>query len=460
MTYGRVFVPEIQELIQKRDFKALREAMVELLPADVADALALLNPDERAVVFRVVPASLAADIFEYLEIDEQETLLRSLGQTQVTAILNEMAPDDRTALLEELPGTVTRQLINLLTPEERRIATMLLGYREDSIGRLMTPDYVAIREEWTVGQVLDHLRRYGRDSETINILYVVDARGTLLDDIRLREVILAPPDKKVADLMDRNFTTLNVNDDQEIAVEAFNHYDRVALPVVDTRGILVGIITVDDVMDVAAEEATEDIHKLGGLQALDEPYLDTGLLAMVRKRAVWLCVLFLGEMLTVNALSHFAIHIEKAVILTLFIPLITSSGGNSGSQATTLIIRAMALGEVGIGDWWRIIRREVLSGLCLGGVLGSLGFLRILLGSQISGQYGPHALLVGLTIAMALTGVVLWGTLSGSMLPILLRRIGLDPAVSSAPLVATMVDVVGISIYFGCAIFILRGTLL
>ncbi len=460
MVYGRAFVPEIQELIARRDFKSLREAMVELLPADLADALSFLNPEARAIVFRVLPAALAADIFEYMEIDEQESLLRSLGHTEVAGILNEMAPDDRTALLEELPGTVTRQLISLLTPEERRVATMLLGYREESIGRRMTPDYVNIREEWSVAEVIEHLRRFGRDSETMNILYVVDAQGKLLDDIRLREVILSPAGKRVAELMDRNFTALNVNDDQEVAVETFHHYDRVALPVVDTRGILVGIVTVDDVLDVAAEETTEDIHKLGGMQALDDPYLDTGFLSVVRKRAVWLCVLFLGEMLTVSALARFEVHIQKAVVLTLFIPLIISSGGNSGSQATTLIIRALALGEVGIGDWWRIMRREVLAGLCLGALLGGLGFLRVALGARFLHQYGPHALLVALTVAIALIGVVLWGTLSGSMLPLLLRRIGLDPAVSSAPLVATQVDVTGLTIYFGIAILLLGKHLL
>ena len=237
--YGRAFVPEIQEFIRNRDFKALREAMVELLPADLADALSFLNPEERAVVFRMLPTALAADIFEYLEIDEQEALLRSLGQAEAAAILNEMAPDDRTALLEELPGTVTRKLISLLTPEERRVATMLLGYPEGSIGRRMTPDYVSIREEWTVAQVIEQLRRFGRDSETMNILYVVDVQGKLLDDIRLREVILAPADRRVTELMDNTFAALNVNDDQEVAVERIKHYDRVALPVVDSRGILV-----------------------------------------------------------------------------------------------------------------------------------------------------------------------------------------------------------------------------
>ena len=459
MSYGRVFAPDIQELIEKRDFKALREAMVEFMPPDVADALSYLKPEDRAVVFRVLPAELAAKIFEYLDLEEQEALLRSLGQAEVANILNEMAPDDRTALLEELPGNLTRQLVALLTPEERRVATQLLGYREDSIGRRMTPDFISIREDWTLAAVIDHLRRYGRDSETMNILYVVDAEGRLLDDIRLREVVLAPADRRVTDLMDRNFVALNVNDDQEIAVEAFKHYDRVALPVVDGRGILVGIVTVDDVLDVAVEEVTEDIQKLGGVQALEEPYLSAQFFDLVRKRAVWLCVLFLGELLTATAMGYFKTEIEKAVVLALFVPLIISSGGNSGSQAATLVIRALSLGEIGLRDWWRVMRREVLAGLCLGGILGAIGFVRVALGALLFHQYQPHALLVAVTVAFALVGVVLWGTLSGSMLPIVLKKLGLDPAVSSAPFVATLVDVTGLTIYFGCATILLSGHL-
>jgi magnesium transporter len=460
MSYGRVFAPDIQELIEKRDFKALREAMVEFMPPDVADALSYLKPEDRAVVFRVLPAQLAADIFEYLELEEQEALLRGLGQAEVANILNEMAPDDRTALLEELPGNLTRQLVAQLTPEERRIATQLLGYREQSIGRRMTPDFISIREDWSIAEVIDHMRRVGRDSETMNILYVVDAQGHLLDDIRLREVVLAPPDKRVSDLMDRSFVALNVNDDQEVAVEAFKHYDRVALPVVDSHGILVGIVTVDDVLDVAVEEVTEDIHKIGGVEALDEPYLTVGFLRLVRKRAVWLCILFLSEMLTATAMGFFQTEIEKAVVLALFVPLIISSGGNSGSQAATLVIRALSLGEVGVRDWWRIMRREIMAGLSLGSILGVIGFLRISLWALIFHMYQPHPHLVALTVGTALVGVVLWGTFAGSMLPIVLKRVGLDPAVSSAPFVATLVDVTGITIYFVCAIFILRGQLL
>ena len=460
MLYGRAFLPEIQEMVASRDFKGLRDAMVEFAPADAADLLSNMNPEERAVVFRVLPAALAADIFEYLDVEHQEELLHGLGQNQVAEMLNEMAPDDRTALLEELPGSVTRQLMDLLSPEERRVATQLLGYPEGSVGRLMTPDYIAIRDTWTVGDVIEHLRKAGRDSETMNVLYVLDERGKLLDDIRLREIILAPADRKIADVCDYSVTSLHAIDDQEEAVRAFERYDRVALPVVDGRGALVGMVTVDDILDVAQAEATEDIQKLGGVQALEDPYLDTPFFALVKKRAIWLCVLFLGELLTTSAMGHFEAELQRAIVLSLFIPLIISSGGNSGSQAATLVIRAMSIGEIHLSDWWRIMRRELMAGLALGSILGVIGLLRIVIAAQFSNVYGEHYLLVGFTVATTLVGIVLWGTLSGSMLPFLLKRLGLDPAVSSAPFVATLVDVTGLVLYFSVAVVLLRGTLL
>jgi magnesium transporter len=460
MLSGRAFIPDIEELIERRDFKTLREAMIEFGPVDAAAILSNLPPEAKAVVFRVIPASLSADIFEYLPLEEQEELLHSLGRTEVAAVLNEMAPDDRTALLEELPGAVTKQLVDLLTPEERKVATALLGYPESSVGRLMTPDYVALHEDWTITQVIDHLRRVGRDRETINVLYVIDERGRLIDDVRLREIVLAPADARVSDLMDRTFVSLRVTDDQEEALRTFERYDRVALPVVDGQGVLIGIVTSDDFLDVAREEATEDIQKLGGLQALEDPYLDTGFLPMVRKRGVWLSVLFIGEMLTATAMGFFEHEIARAVVLALFIPLVISSGGNSGSQAASLIIRALALGEVTFRDWWRVMRREVMAGVFLGTLLGLLGFLRITIAAQFTDIYGPHYLYVAITVFLALIGVVTWGTITGSMLPMLLKRIGRDPAVSSAPFVATLVDVTGLIIYFSVAIVLLRGRLL
>jgi magnesium transporter len=383
-----------------------------------------------------------------------------MAREQVVGILNEMSPDDRTALLEELPSAAARQLIRLLTPEERRIAQALLGYPEGSVGRLMTPDLIAIDANWTVKETLDYVRENGRDSETLNVIYVVDDRGKLIDDLRIREFLLTPLDKKVSELVDENFVALAVTDSQEDALNVFRRYDRSALPVVDSTGVLVGLVTTDDMLDVAEEEATEDIQKFGGMEAMDEQYMRIPLWRMVRKRASWLVVLFLGEMLTASAMSYYEAAIARAVVLALFLPMIISSGGNSGSQASMLIIRAMALGEVTLRDWWRVMRKEILAGLLLGMVLGTIGFLRVAVWAQFSTVYGPHWLLVALTVGVALIGVVLWGSLSGSMLPFILRGLGADPATSSAPFVATLVDVTGLVIYFSLALLILRGAML
>src|SRR6185503_2420846 len=352
--------------------------------------------DEQVIIFRVLPAALAADAFEYIGIEEQQKLLRAMAHEQVVAILNEMSPDDRTALLEELPSAAARQLIRLLTPEERHVATALLGYPEDSVGRLMTPDFIAAKEDWTVQHVLDYIREYGRDRETLNFIYVVDERGKLIDDVRMREFLLRPLTAKVSDIRDRNFVALNATDSQQDALNVFRRYDRAALPVLDSNGVLVGIVTSDDMLDVAEEEATEDIQKMGGMEALEEPYMRISFYQMVRKRAVWLIVLFLGEMLTATAMASYQDELAKALVLALFLPLIISSGGNSGSQASTLMIRAMALGEVTLRDWWRVMNREIQAGLALGGILGVIGVIRVGVWAMIDENYfhrqpyGPH----------------------------------------------------------------------
>jgi len=324
----------------------------------------------------------------------------------------------------------------------------------------MTPDYIAIRENWTVQQVLDYIRQHGGQSETLSMLYVTDVHGVLIDDIRIREFLLSAPTAKVRDIMDRRFVHLTASQDQEDAIDTFRRNDRNALPVVSDQGILLGIVTIDDILSIREQEDTEDMQKLGGSEALDEPYLATPLLRMVQKRAGWLVVLFLGELLTASAMQFFEGELQKAIVLVQFIPLIISSGGNSGSQATSLIIRAMALGEFTVGEWWRVLRREILSGLALGVILGLVGFARIAIWQSITPIYGPHWILVGVTVAVALVGIVLWGSLAGSMLPLILKRLGMDPATSSAPFVATLVDVTGLIIYFTVALIILRGTLL
>jgi magnesium transporter len=458
---SQLLQPEIRALIDERNLSTLKEILCDWTPTDIADLITNLPAEnEQVIIFRLLPQDLAADTFEYLDFDMQMNLIKAMGKEEVASILNEMSADDRTALLEELPSAAAKQMIMMLSPEERKIATSLLGYPENSVGRLMTPDYIAVNPDWDIMQTLEHIRKYGKDSETLNIIYVIDAKGKLIDDIKIRDVILAPLESKIADLMDENFVALNVHDDQEKAVEVFKKYDRVALPVVDASGSLIGIVTIDDVLDVAEEEATEDIHKLGGTEALEEPYIDTTITEMVKKRGRWLVFLFVGEMLTTSAMGFFENQISRAVVLALFVPLIISSGGNSGSQAATLVIRAMSLGEITLRDWWRVMKREIISGFFLGCILGSVGFLRIILWTTFSDIYGPHWFLIGLTVASSLIGVVLWGTLTGSMLPFVIRRLGGDPATSSAPFVATLVDVVGIMIYFGFAIFLLTGSLL
>jgi magnesium transporter len=463
---GKILLPEIKSLIEARNFAAVRDLFREWPPADVAEVILDMDEDDQVIIFRLLPHALAADVFEYLDFDAQQKLLRGMAHEQVVAILNEMSPDDRTALLEELPSAAARQLIRLLTPEERRIAQALLGYPEGSVGRLMTPDFIAVHEDWTVQQVLDYIREYGQDSETLNVIYVVDERGKLIDDIRMREFLLKPLTSPVHDLMQKTFVALSVTDSQQEALNIFRKYDRTALPVVDSSRILLGIVTIDDMLDVAEAEATEDIQKFGGMEALDEPYMRISFWKMVRKRAGWLVILFLGEMLTATAMASFQDEIARAVVLALFLPLIISSGGNSGSQASTLIVRAMALGEVTLRDWWRVAGREIKAGFSLGLILGAIGTLRVALWSMVGEKYfhhdlyGPHWPLVAITVGLALVGVVLWGSLSGSMLPFVLRRVGADPATSSAPFVATLVDVTGLIIYFSIALLIMRGAML
>ncbi len=457
---GKSIQPEIRALIDARDFATLKELFVDWYPADLAELIDDLPAEDEAIIFRLLPRKLAAETYEYLDVETQKSLLKAMGREQVAAILNDMAPDDRTALFEELPSAAVQQLISLLTPEERATAQALLNYPEDSIGRLMTPDYIAVRKDWTVQDVLNFVRANGSDKETLNVVYVIDDKGKLIDDIRMREFLLAAVDKHVSEMMAENFVSLSVNADKESAVEVFKKYNRTALPVVDSDQHLVGIVTVDDVLTVAEEETTEDIQKIGGMEALEEPYLEISLLRMVKKRAGWLVILFIGEMLTATAMGFFEKEIAKAVVLALFVPLIISSGGNSGSQASTLIIRAMALGEVTLGLWWKVMRREIIAGLLLGCILGSIGFLRIAGWSVFSDMYGVHWMLVAMTVSFSLVGVVLWGSLAGSMMPFILKKFGADPATSSAPFVATLVDVTGLVIYFSVAFMILRGTLL
>jgi len=457
---SKLLMPEIESLIAERKLSILKEILNDWTPADIADLILDLPEQEQVIVFRLLPIELATETFEHLEFEVQVDLLKAMGKGEVAAILNDMSPDDRTALLEDLPGSAVKQLIQLLSAEERKIAQTLLGYPENSVGRLMTPDYIAVKPDWTIAETLDFIRDNAEDSETLNVIYVINDRGILIDDIRIREIILSPMAKKISDLMDENYISLNVADDQELAVEQFKKYDRIALPVTDKSGVLIGIVTVDDVLDVAEEEATEDIQKIAATGVLQEPYPTIPLFQLIKKRAFWLTILFIAQILTAFVLGFFEDHLDKAIALTIFIPLIISSGGNSGSQAATLVIRAMAVGEISLKDWWLIMRREVIAGLVLGGILGIIGFFQVSVIANFSDSLQQHWLLIGLTIFFSIIGIVIWGTLSGSMLPFILKRLGADPATSSGPLVTTIVDVTGLIIYFTIAMIILSGTLL
>ena len=457
---GKLLLPEIRELIAEGDQATLIDILDHWLPVDVVELINDLPEEEQAAALRMLRGPQRVQVFEYLDRPTQKPLLALLPAEDVGHILNEMAPDDRTTLLVELPDEEINRLLDLLSSDQLLVARALLKYPERSIGRLMTPDFIAVRQHWTIQHVLDYVRAHGKDSETLNVVYVVDADHRLIDDLRIRQLLLAPVRQTIRDLMDEQFVALRVTDDKSQAVEAFRRYDRTALPVVDDEGILRGIVTIDDVLDLAQEKATEDLQRFGGMEALDAPYSETPLLHMVRKRASWLVILFLGEMLTATAMGFFEREIEKAVVLALFVPLIISSGGNSGSQAATLIVRALAVGDVRLRDWWHVMRRELISGALLGCILGTIGFLRIAAWSAFSTIYGPHWALVGLTVGLSLVGIVLWGALAGAMLPFVLKRLHLDPATSSAPFVATLVDVTGLVIYFSVAMTVLRGSLL
>jgi magnesium transporter len=446
--------------IRQRDLARLRELLAVTRPLDLAPALADLPAPDLVLAFRTLPRRQAAAVFEYLSGEARERMLHAMGQQEVAEMLEHVSPDDRTRFFEELPADITKQLLTMLSAEERTEATKLLGYPPGSVGRHMTPHYIAVYEEWTVREVLDYVREHGQDSETLDVVYVVDESGLLIDDIRIREFLVAPLDRRVAEIMDHRYVSLKATDREADAVAVFEREDRTALPVTDTAGILIGIVTVDDVLDIAEREATRSLQRFGGSEALDGPYLGVPFWHKIQKRAGWLVILFVGEMLTATAMGFFEKEIAKAVVLALFVPLIISSGGNSGSQASTLVIRALALRELKLGDWWRVARLEIASGLTLGLILGVIGFARIGIWSQFSGLYGEHWLLVAVTVGLALVGIVLWGTLIGSLLPFALRSLGFDPATSSAPFVATLVDVTGLVIYFSIAMVVLRGTLL
>ena len=401
------------------------------------------------------------EVFPYLNIDLQKALIDQLPRRRVSEILNGLSSDDRTTLFSSFEEDDLPQYLAFLNAENKDSTHDLLEYPENSVAMLVDTSFATVREDLTVAQAIIHLRNNLKDNEAADVFFVVNKEGELIDDIPVRRLVLSEPDMMIREIMDGFYVTLRITDTKEDAIVRFKEYDRVVLPVVNEHNKMLGVITIDDVLDVAEEKDTREMQQFGGMESLDYPYVDTPFFTLIRKRAGWLIVLFVSEMLTASAMGYFDHEIQKAVVLALFVPLIISSGGNSGSQAATLIIRAMAVKELSIGDWWYVMRREILSGLTLGLVLGSLGFLRISAWQQLHWyDYGPHWMLLAATVALSLIGIVLWGTLSGSMIPIMLKKFRLDPATSSAPFVATLVDVTGLVIYFSIAAVLLSGTLL
>ena len=432
-----------------------------------------IHPSEVSRLFTSIPTAKAIEafssfktehqvkVFPYLDHQLQKKIIRSIDRTKASYILDILNSDDRSIFYSSLKGVELSYFLEFLNTSNKSALHKTLGYPDKSVARIINTEFASISLGMTIGEANSYLRNNHKDTEAANVIYVVDIEGKLIDDIPVRRFVLNDPGKKVDDILDGYCTSLKITDSKEDAVQKFKEYDRVVLPVTDEHNILLGVVTVDDVMDIVEQAATAEIQKFGGIEELDYPYVKTPFVSLLKKRAGWLIVLFLGEMLTATAMGYFDAEIQKAVVLALFVPLIISSGGNSGSQAATLIIRAMALKELSFKDWWYVMRREILSGLSLGVILGSIGFIRISIWQELHWyNYGVHWMLLAITIFFSLIGIVMWGTLSGSMIPMLLKRLKIDPATSSAPFVATLVDVTGLIIYFSIAAIFLKGTLL
>jgi magnesium transporter len=440
----------------------LAEALKGMRSADIADALGKLPPSGAAKVLAVLPFDLAVHVFDEPELDRRHQILQTMESGAAAALVEAMSADQQADLLRGLAPAARQPLLDKLDPDTRHSLKRLLEYPSDSAGGIMTTEVMTVPADWSVSQTLEYVRKVAMLKETVYVAYIVDHDDRLVGVVSLRQLMLADASATVLDVSARRAPlTVTPRTDREEVARVIAKYNLLAVPVVDEGNHVLGIVTVDDVIDAIVREQTEDVQKFGGTRPLDAPYMDIGFLHMIRKRAPWLCALFLSEMLTATAMQGFQSEIERAAILAMFIPLVMSSGGNSGSQATSLIIRAMALGEIRLRDWWRIAVRELPTGLLLGSILGVIGFGRVSLWQALGiFDYGPHHVLVALTVALSLVGIVSFGSLAGSMLPFILRRLGFDPASASAPFVATLVDVTGLVIYFSVAMVVLRGTLL
>ncbi len=454
---------EIKELVLKGDLKKLfsKDSKDKFHPSEIAALLNAISLNEAWNIFNSFIEERQVNVFPFLQSNLQKQLIDKTSDTQKKYILNNLSSVDRYAFITSLKGVQRSALLTFLDEPNRKETEKMLGYSPKSVGRLLNTQFVTLNKEMTITQAMEFLQKNQPDSDSANVLYVVNDKGELIDDIPVRRLVLNDPQKRIEDIMDHRYISLEIDDSISVAIAKFEQYDRVVLPVTNSEKMLLGIVTIDDIIDAAQQRDTKEMQQFGGLESLEYPYVKTPLLSLVRKRAGWLIILFLSEMLTATAMGYFENEIAKAVVLALFVPLVISSGGNCGSQAATLIIRAMAVRELTVKDWWYVMRRELLSGLILGVILGSIGFLRISAWQHLHWyNYGPNWELMGITIFFSLIGIVMWGTLSGSMIPILLKRLKFDPATSSAPFVATLVDVTGLVIYFSIAAIILRGTLL
>ncbi len=438
---------EIEELISTNQLKAVAERLRSWAEPEIADLLIALAKPQQILVYRALPRQRAADVFAHLEADDQDTLLTALTDADTRTLLADLSPDDRTEMLEELPATVTRRLMQLLSPADLAESRQLLGYPEESVGRLMTPDYIRLRAEWTCEQALDHMRKYGRDSEIFNILYVTDAAGKLIDIVRMRRLIMAPPQTVIKDMLNYNCISLSAYDDREVAVEQIQRYDVNALPVVDSDGVLLGIVTVDDIMDVAEEEVTEDIQKGVAVAPLETKYSAAKPTQLFRKRIVWLLVLIFVNLISAGVISHYEELVKEVITLALFMPLVIASGGNCGAQSATLMVRAIATGDLELGDWWSAVWKEILVGVLLGVAMaviaGGVGHL-------YGGDY--H---VALIVGLSMVSIVFVSNAFGALLPFILSRLKVDPAAASTPLITSVMDVLGLIIYFSIAVAVL-----
>jgi len=462
-----MLVQDLREKILEGDLsELLQHSKDEDYAAEVSKLLESLPRDYAIHTYLALPEQVQIKIFPHVDHVLQRGVTEDMPKQLISNILNSLESNDRIAFFDTLDGIEVTEYLNLLSDKNRLATYDLLGYPEESVARLINTNFTTVRKEWTIGQAREHIRRFYTDTPAANVIFVVDNNGKLVDDIPIRRLVLNEHTKTISDIMDGFYVKLDIQDSIEDAIRKFKEYDRVALPVTNSNNVVMGVVTIDDVIDEAEEKDTKDMQQFGGLESLDLPYVKTPFFTLIRKRAVWLIILFLSEMLTATAMGHFQNELDAALVLALFVPLIISSGGNSGSQAATLIIRAMALGELSTRKWWYVMRREILSGLTLGLILGIIGFFRIAIFQELHwANYGMkntghYWYLTALTVGLSLVGIVLWGTLSGSMIPMILKRLGLDPATSSAPFVATLVDVTGLVIYFSIAAVILSGTLL